>query len=95
MPIAPNTGIIAHAIRLSVAPVFLVTGVAAPLGVMTTRLARIIDSARSLENTSGLAAKARAAARVTMDCPIRMRVKREMLAAANSDSFDSQCDAFC
>jgi hypothetical protein len=38
--------VIAHAIQLAVAPVFLLTGVAALLGVMATRLARIIDRAR-------------------------------------------------
>jgi hypothetical protein len=40
----------AHAIQLAIAPVFLLTGVAALLGVMATRLARVIDRARSLEN---------------------------------------------
>jgi len=39
----------AHEIQLAVAPVFLLTGVAALLGVMTTRLSRVIDRARSLE----------------------------------------------
>ena len=38
--------VIAHAIHLAVAPVFLLTGIAALLGVMATRLARIIDRAR-------------------------------------------------
>ena len=36
-------------IQLSVAPVFLLTGVGAMLGVLTNRLARIIDRARQLE----------------------------------------------
>jgi hypothetical protein len=40
---------IAHVIQLAVAPVFLLTGVGAMLGVMTTRLARVIDRARVLE----------------------------------------------
>ncbi|HZZ91478.1 MAG TPA: DUF2721 domain-containing protein [Usitatibacter sp.] len=40
---------IVHAIQLSVAPVFLLTGIAALLGVMATRLARVIDRARHLE----------------------------------------------
>ncbi len=38
--------VIAHAIQLAVAPVFLLTGVAALLAVMTQRLARIIDRSR-------------------------------------------------
>lgn len=41
--------VMAHAIQLAVAPVFLLTGVAALLGVMATRLARIIDRARHFE----------------------------------------------
>jgi hypothetical protein len=40
---------IAHVIQLSVAPVFLLTGIGALLGVMTNRLARIVDRARALE----------------------------------------------
>jgi hypothetical protein len=39
----------AHAIQLAIAPVFLLTGIAALLGVMATRLARVIDRARSLD----------------------------------------------
>ena len=41
--------VIAHAIQLAVAPVFLLTGIAALLGVMANRLARVIDRARTLE----------------------------------------------
>jgi hypothetical protein len=40
---------IAHGIQLAVAPVFLLTGVATMLTVLTNRLGRIIDRARSLE----------------------------------------------
>jgi hypothetical protein len=40
---------IAHVIQLSVAPVFLLSGVSAMLGVLSTRLGRIIDRARMLE----------------------------------------------
>jgi hypothetical protein len=43
------TGLIAHAIQLAIAPVFLLTGIAGLLGVMATRLARVIDRGRSLE----------------------------------------------
>lgn len=42
-------GTIAHIIQLSVAPVFLLTGVGTILNVMTNRLGRIIDRARRLE----------------------------------------------
>ncbi len=46
-----ETGVaaIAHVIQLSVAPVFLFGGVSAMLGVLSNRLARIIDRARLLE----------------------------------------------
>ena len=40
---------VSHAIQLSVAPVFLLTGIGAMLSVMTNRLGRIIDRARLLE----------------------------------------------
>ncbi|UOA09683.1 DUF2721 domain-containing protein [Methylobacter sp. S3L5C] len=43
----PTTNI-AHAIQLAVAPVFLLTGVASILSVLTNRLARIIDRSRLL-----------------------------------------------
>lgn len=40
---------ISRVIQLSVAPVFLLSGIGALLGVTTTRLARIVDRARSIE----------------------------------------------
>ena len=40
---------IAHLIQSSVAPVFLLSGVAATLGVLTNRLSRIVDRARAIE----------------------------------------------
>jgi|GEM_PF-88895 len=44
-----NVGAVAHVIQLSVAPVFLLTAIGTMLGVMTNRLARVIDRARVLE----------------------------------------------
>jgi hypothetical protein len=41
---------ISHVIQLAVAPVFLLTGIGALLGVTTTRLSRIVDRARTIEN---------------------------------------------
>jgi hypothetical protein len=41
---------VAHAIQLAIAPVFLLTGVASLLVVLTNRLGRIIDRARLLEH---------------------------------------------
>lgn len=40
---------VAETIRLAVAPVFLITGVASVLVVLTNRLARIVDRARATE----------------------------------------------
>ncbi len=45
-----DVGSVAHAIQLSVAPVFVLTGIGALLTVMTNRLARVIDRARALES---------------------------------------------
>lgn len=44
-----NLGDIGHIIQLSVAPVFLLTGVGTNLVVLTNRLGRIIDRTRALE----------------------------------------------
>lgn len=41
---------VSHAIQLSVAPVFLLTGIGALLSVLTNRLGRVIDRARLLES---------------------------------------------
>jgi predicted PurR-regulated permease PerM len=43
--------VISHVIQTAVAPVFLLTGIASMLGVLTNRLGRIIDRGRSLEHT--------------------------------------------
>jgi hypothetical protein len=51
---------IAHAIELAVAPVFLLSGIGVFLGVLTNRLARIVDRARKVEE--GLRQAAAAAA---------------------------------
>ena len=40
---------IAHSIQLAVAPVFLLSGIGVLLGVLTSRLARVVDRARHLE----------------------------------------------
>lgn len=50
---APPDGLdtIARAIQLALAPVFLLTGIAAMLNVMTNRLSRIIDRGRFLTET--------------------------------------------
>jgi Protein of unknown function (DUF2721) len=42
-------GSVLHAIQLAVAPIFMLAAVAAMIGTVATRLARIIDRARELE----------------------------------------------
>ncbi len=49
MQVPSAAGDIPHVIQLSVAPVFLLSGVGVTLGVLATRLGRIIDRARLLE----------------------------------------------
>ncbi len=44
---------VAQVIQQAVAPVFLLTGVGAILGVLSTRLARVIDRFRILDNMAG------------------------------------------
>ena len=44
-----GASIIAHAIQLAVAPVFLLAGIGGVLNVVATRLARIVDRVRRLE----------------------------------------------
>lgn len=41
---------IAHTIQLSIAPVFLISGIGAILAVLTSRLSRIVDRSRALES---------------------------------------------
>lgn len=48
--LAGATDGIAHVIQLSIAPVFLLSGVGALLGVLSGRLARIVDRGRRLED---------------------------------------------
>lgn len=44
---------VAHVIQQAVAPVFLLTGVGAILGVLSTRLGRVIDHFRTLDKSAG------------------------------------------
>ncbi len=49
MALATDPDIITHGIQLALAPVFLLTAVAAMIGAVAGRLARIIDRARLME----------------------------------------------
>jgi hypothetical protein len=45
-----DTSAISHGIQLAVAPVFMLSAVAALIGALATRLSRIIDRARNIED---------------------------------------------
>lgn len=49
-PFDPVIAGIARVIQLAIAPVFLLTAIGSLLGVLTTRLSRVIDRARRLED---------------------------------------------
>ena len=59
MPPSAPVPDIARAIQLAVAPVFLLSGVGVTLTVLTNRLSRIVDRARSLETVIPTAGHAR------------------------------------
>jgi len=40
---------VAHAIQMSLSPIFLLSGISVLLGVLTARLARVVDRARPME----------------------------------------------
>jgi hypothetical protein len=50
MTVDIQLGELSHIIQLSIAPVFLLTGVGTKLAVLTNRLGRIIDRSRKLED---------------------------------------------
>jgi hypothetical protein len=52
MQSAAEISTVAHVIQLAVAPVFLLTGIGAILGVITNRIARIVDRSRALSNSN-------------------------------------------
>jgi len=54
----PTADAVSHGIQLAVAPVFLLSGVGVTLGVLATRLGRIIDRARAVEEQHVLTTEA-------------------------------------
>lgn len=58
---------VGHIIQLSVAPVFLLTGVGSTMMVLTNRLARIVDRSRVLEERMGVVDEA-----VTATCRLEL-----------------------
>lgn len=55
---------LAHTIQLALAPVFLLNGIGAVLGILTGRLSRIVDRARAIEERITSAEHPRHAAQV-------------------------------
>ncbi len=56
----PDLTGIAHVIQLAVAPVFLLAGIGGFLGVLTSRLARVVDRFRALQDAAGATDEAHA-----------------------------------
>lgn len=50
MQLSTDITTVVHVIQLAVAPVFLLTGIGALLGVLVNRLGRVVDRFRALEN---------------------------------------------
>ncbi len=53
LTVSPPVQSLAETIRLAVTPVFLLAGISGLLGVITTRLSRIVDRARVIKNRHG------------------------------------------
>lgn len=68
--------VVGEAIRLAVAPVFLLSGIGVFLTVLTNRLARLVDRARKLED---IARQAEAADRRDLDEQLRVMAYRSRL----------------
>jgi hypothetical protein len=66
---------VAHVIQLAVAPVFLIAGIAGMLGVLTNRLARIVERARRQEDRLSEAGEA-LNARLRQDLNVLLRRAR-------------------
>ncbi len=83
---AQDTGVyaIAHVIQLAVAPVFLLTGVGAMLGVLTNRLGRIIDRARALEDVH-----------LSAEGEWRQHLERDLYALASRARLINQAISLC
>lgn len=72
---------VAHLIQLAVAPVFLLAGVAATLNVLTSRLSRIVDRARPMEQQLKASTDPRERAELTERLMVMARRARYMNAS--------------
>jgi hypothetical protein len=64
---------VAHLIQLALAPVFLLSGIGVILGVLTNRLARVVDRARQAEERSKGASEAQ---RGALQSDLRIMARR-------------------
>ncbi len=64
---------IAHLIQVALTPIFLISAIGVTLNVLTSRLARIVDRARSIEARVGESQRATGAP-VEGDLPVQLRV---------------------
>lgn len=92
MPIIPDSlpalsrSALADTIQLAITPVFLLTAIGAFLAVMTTRLGRVIDRARALEEKvgAGLPDARTRAELVSLDRRIRLANRAVSLSVASA-----------
>lgn len=89
--VTPAVGNVVSFIQLAVAPVFLLTGVGAMLGVLTNRLARIIDRARKLEDRYQATSSVNERTRLHVD--LKMLSRRARMTSW-SISFCTSCSLF-
>jgi hypothetical protein len=73
---APEIIPVAHVIQLAVAPVFLLSGVGVMLTVLTNRLARVVDRARTVEKA---VAQAPATERAALEDNLQVLARRARL----------------
>ncbi len=88
---SPAVGNVVAFIQLAVAPVFLLTGVGAMLGVLTNRLARIIDRARRLEEHYEASSSSNERARLHVDLK---RLSQRARLTSWSIGFCTACSLF-
>jgi hypothetical protein len=67
---------VAHLIQLALGPVFLISGVGITLSMLTARLARIVDRARTLEDRRDAATDAKRIADIDQDLKYIVRRTR-------------------
>lgn len=83
--IASQSANVVSYIQLAVAPVFLLTGVGSMLAVLTSRLARIIDRARAMEDRY----------KASADSELRRRLHADLKVLSQRSRLVSRAIGFC